>query len=107
MMRKIQIVINKRKEKKKSKKNKNSNSKDELNEGEKFDTLDKKQDTDEKDEKEVRHKSPEREIITDYESERPSIKIVERKTINNSTILIGLANIGAYLLYECYSSMLL
>ena len=86
------------KEKPKKIKNKNSNLKEELNERGIFDISEKSQDPDEKDEKEVRHKSPEEEVIGEYENERPSIKIVERKTINNSTILIGLANIGA----TCY-----
>ena len=89
----------KKKGKKNSKKNKNTNLKEELNENNekgKFDISEKNQDFDEQ--SKVEHKSPEREVITDYESERPSIKIVERKTINNSTILIGLANIGA----TCY-----
>jgi len=86
----------KKKGKSNSKKNKKSNSKKELNgKGKKFDTLGKNKDAN-KEKKE--HKSPERDIIKDYESERPSIKIVTRKTINNSTILIGLANIGA----TCY-----
>jgi len=89
----------KKKGKKNSKKNKNTNLKEELNENNekgKFDISEKNQDFDEQ--SKVEHKSPEREVIADYESGRPSIKIVERKTINNSTILIGLANIGA----TCY-----
>ena len=86
---------NKKKGKSNQKKNKKSYSKKELNEREiKFDTLEKNQDPNEKKE----YKSPERDIIKDYESTRPSLKIVTRKTNNNSTILIGLANIGA----TCY-----
>jgi len=68
------------------------------NDRKKYKTKKKNKNPYEKDEEEVEHKSPEREVITDYESTSPSIKIVERKEINNSTILIGLTNIGA----TCY-----
>ena len=87
---------NKKKGKENSKKQKNLNSKEELNERSRFNNPE--ENLSEKNEKETEHKSPEREVIADYESQRPSIKIVTRKTINNSTILIGLANIGA----TCY-----
>jgi len=45
-----------------------------------------------------KNKSPEKIIIEDYENEMLHMKFGKRKTINNSTILIGLANIGA----NCY-----
>jgi len=83
--------------KKNSKNSLKSISNEKSNGGEKMDIPQEDKDFEIKDEKN-KAKSPEKEVIGEYESERPSIKIVEKKTINNSTILIGLANIGA----TCY-----
>ena len=77
-----------------SKKTKKSSSKEESDEEENSIASEKRKEIEIK---ELNHKSPEKEVISEYESERPSIKI-NIKPINNSTILIGLANIGA----TCY-----
>ena len=47
--------------------------------------------------KRIKYESPEKKFIADYESRKSSLKFVNKKTIN-TTILIGLANIGA----TCY-----
>ena len=78
---------------------KKSNSRKIINGGRNFVTSEKNKDANEKQKK---HKSPEREVISDYEN-RPSLKIVTRKAINNSTILLG--KYWSYLLYEFNSSM--